>query len=409
MVAALGRATADGHVFFGHTSSQPAGQRPVLERACGRAFAAGEKVRTQHLELPQARQTYTVLGGQAPGAWGYRHGVNEHGVAAGRTPLRTRLSSREAGLTGADLVRLVLERSRTARQAVDLLTDLVSRHGQAAGGGDEGSDSGFLIADAGEAFAVETGGRHWVCQEVCDVRALCAANTVGQDWDHIAPGLAAHAIAAGWWPGDGSKLDFARAVGACEAAEAAALRRWERATQSLGEHRGHIDTAFVRLLLADPGGRPGEETDTPEATTARLIAHLPADPRRLPLLWYRFGSPCGGVYFPVFLEGELPAAFTGAAAEAAAGSLFLPGQPQPQGVAREGLDRLQARFDQEAEEFAAEGAVLKQAGSQAEVGRQATLFMQHCLERFEEVCAGLSRARPAARGAAMSAVMNRPR
>jgi hypothetical protein len=59
------------------------------------------------------------------------------------------------------------------------------------------------------------------------------------------------------------------------------------------------------------------------------------------------------------------------------------------------LGRLQARFEQDAEEFAAEGAALRRRGEEAELHRQATLFMQHCLERFEEVWAGPGRPRPA--------------
>jgi hypothetical protein len=33
-----------------------------------------------------------------------------------------------------------------------------------------------------------------------------------QDWNRISPGLGQHAISQGWWPGDGSKLDFVGAL-----------------------------------------------------------------------------------------------------------------------------------------------------------------------------------------------------
>jgi hypothetical protein len=338
------------------------------------------------------------LGSQAPGAWGYEHGVNQHGVAAGRAPLHTRLSSGETGLTGPDLVRLVLERARTARQGVDLLTDLVCRHGQAAfPAGDRASDNAFLIADTAEAFTVETGGSHWVCREVRDVGALGGACTIRQDWQRIAPGLAAHAIAAGWWPADGSKLDFAAAVGA---GGAAALRRGERATRLLGEQNGRIDTAFVRRLLAPD--TPGES-----AAAGSLIARLSADPRRLSVTWCAFGPPRGSIYVPLFLEGELPAACTRLAPEPPAASAGgrvrrwdrSHDQRQDQETLWRDLDRLQVRLDQEADDFATEGAALRQAGRLADLRRQAGLFMQHCLELFEEVTG----APDAARGTVMPA------
>ena len=62
IVVALGRATVEGNTLFGHNCDRPARQCQALHRTPGQSYAPGEKVRTQGLELPQARQTYTVLG-----------------------------------------------------------------------------------------------------------------------------------------------------------------------------------------------------------------------------------------------------------------------------------------------------------------------------------------------------------
>ncbi|HZT80106.1 MAG TPA: hypothetical protein VFA26_07790, partial [Gemmataceae bacterium] len=115
MVTALGRAASGANTLFGHNSSRPADEPQALVRSPGRSFALGEKVRTQHLELSQARQTFTAVGTQGRGLWGFHHGANEHGVAAGCTGITTRLRGDGPGLTGPDLVRLALERGRTAR------------------------------------------------------------------------------------------------------------------------------------------------------------------------------------------------------------------------------------------------------------------------------------------------------
>src|SRR5262249_41192595 len=130
MVVALGRATGNGPSLFGLNCHRPPREPQTLRLVPGRAFALGETVHTQFLELPQARQTYKVLGSQPLGLWGYQHGVNEHRVALGCAGWRSTLTCPRPGLLGADLVRLALERCRGARQAVDLITDLIERHGQ---------------------------------------------------------------------------------------------------------------------------------------------------------------------------------------------------------------------------------------------------------------------------------------
>jgi hypothetical protein len=441
LVVALGRATVDGHTLFGHNSGQPPGEGQALCLVPGRHHAFGEKVQTQFLELPQARETLRVLASQARGRWGYQHGVNEHGLAAGAVPLRTRLSREQPGLTGPDLVRLVLERCQSSAQAVQLLTDLISRHGQ--GGGkplgppDEqrahgpawaGWDHAFLLADAREAFAVEASGPCWVYQQVQEIRALSGLCTVRQDWDRISPGLAGRAIDEGWWPGDGSKLDFAGAVGLGDADSA--LRRWGRATLLLGQQNGHIDTGFVRRLLGDHYEGCADEVDPtagggPDAgpaplcrhqggrggavTAASLVVALAEARRCLPIAWCAFGPPCLSVYFPVFLDGDLPQSFTALpvaaaclqagdrprgredclAGEAERLQSHLAQHPEQWDQARDSLGCLQARFDQEAAELATETLSLKQEGAGEELGRRLGLFLQHCLEEHHALLSGL--------------------
>jgi secernin len=432
MVTALAGATVDGCTFFGHNSGLAAPDGLALRLVPGRPFVLGEKVRTRHLELPQTRQTFTVLGSQRAGDWGYEQGVNEHGVAIGRAPLFTRLEAAQQGFIGTELVRLGLERARTARQAVDLLTDLLHRHGPAVPGlmGAVGADNAFLIADPSEAFAVETAGSHWVYQEVKEIRALPGgASTIRQDWDRISSGLSARAIEQGWWPADGNKLDFASAVTPPQHGAEEALRRWGRATLMLGEQQGHIDTAFVRRLLSDHYEGCADEVDpfatgtgpTPlcqhacgsqgHETAASLVVELIAVPNHPRMAWCALGPPCLTVYLPIILVGELPAALT---ADSTTGSLRarvqewhrqLGKHPEIRDLARESLGRLQGRFDQEAEDFAAEAAALCRQGLSDDLQRFSTLFMQHCVERFEEVTEGVLRGiarAPRARTAALT-------
>jgi hypothetical protein len=373
MVTALGPAAADGHPLFGHAARGRPDEAPRLGRGPGASHAPDERVRATFLELPQARRTCAALGARPAGGWGYLHGVNEHGVAAGCTSLRTRLRLDAPGLTGPDLVRLALERGPTARQALEAIADLIVRHGQGAFPGrpdDEGHDAAVLLADAREAFLVEASGPFWVCQEVRELRAAGDVTTVRQDWDAIAPGLAARAIARGWWPEDGSKLDFAGALGAAAREDGAALRRWGQATRRLEEQNGHIDAAFLRRALE------GEDED--DLPLASLVAVLGP----LPLAWWAVGPPSAPVYLPLLPAGEPPAELTGEPP----GSSRRGQAPPLAGAVRRALEGLQELLDAEAAEFLAGAAALVRPD---ELARQATLFMRHVWEEFAEVADGL--------------------
>ena len=212
MVVALPGTTLDGQTLFGHNGSRPTNEGQALYRQPAQDHAHGQALVFGPLALPQARHTHAVIGWQSAGRWGFRHGVNEQGVAIGCNPIRTRLAIATPGLSGPDLVRLALERAGNARQARDLILNLVTRHGQGWLAGSEAEDSSFLVADGKEAFVLETAGNHWAEQEIQTVRAVSDTCQMHQDWNHISRGLAELAIGRGWCPEDGSKLDFAEVV-----------------------------------------------------------------------------------------------------------------------------------------------------------------------------------------------------
>jgi secernin len=413
MVVVLGRASGGERALFGHNSHRLPGEGQRLVRLPGRLFAPGEAVQLPQTHLAQARQTFTVVGSQPAGCWGLQHGLNEHRVAVGCSSWSSRLTCPRPALSGPDLTRLALERGRSARQAVDVLIDLISRYGQGRPEtGGEGADSAFLVADPHEAFAVEAAGRAWVVQEIYEVRAASDVAIIRQDWTRIAPGLAADVIERGWHEADGSKLDFAGSLSISPVGQASALRRWGRATFLLEQESSRIDTAFVRRLLgdhyegthfeADPIRGTGEPVPLCRhagsrdrlMTTTSLVAELPAEPGALALAWWAFGPPCVSVYFPVFVEADLPAALAGDVQALPAGGVGrwqqrlgdrLGRDPARWRAARERLGQLQARFDQDAADFAAEARTLMREGQREQFGRLAGLLTQSHIERFEDV------------------------
>lgn len=414
VVVALGQATVDGVTLFGQNCDQPAGHYPALCRTPAVAHAGDEWIRTPRWELPQARQTYTVLASRPPSAWGYTHGINENHLAVGCIPLRNKIPCRDDGLLGTDLVRLSLERCRTARQAMDLLGSLVERHGQRVWADSDPEDAGdnvFMLADPEEAVVFETAGNHWVSQNILQVRAASNLSTVHQDWDRISRGLSEHVLTQSWWPADGSKLDFAQAVACDPVGPDSALRRWGRATLLLEEQNGRLDATCLRRMLCDHYEGTLFEVDplarlngpvplcchghsrTGRATAASFVTSVGGKRSdRLPISWCAFGPPCLTAYIPVFLEGDLPSALTSDGIGLWTGVQRLIEQlfhtPQDWARLRDEFARLQAIYDQEAVEFAIDGAALKARGATTELERLAGLYMQHAVEQFETVLSG---------------------
>src|SRR5438105_4187171 len=130
MVVALGQATVNGHKIFGLNAHGPRARWPVLRRCAGQLHAPGSVVKTRSHEVPEHRQTFAVLGCGPRGEWGLTHGINEHHVAMGLATWTSREVCSQPGLQGTELVRLTLERSHSACQAEEVLTDLITRYGQ---------------------------------------------------------------------------------------------------------------------------------------------------------------------------------------------------------------------------------------------------------------------------------------
>ena len=98
-------------------------------------------------------------------------GINEYGVAIGNEAVWTNQKYRKEGLLGMDLLRLALERAKTARAAVNVITDLLEEYHQGGWCDEVGSmiyHNSFLIADSRGAWVLETADDWWVAEEVTD-------------------------------------------------------------------------------------------------------------------------------------------------------------------------------------------------------------------------------------------------
>ena len=152
----------------------------------------GGVLETQYLTIADAGAIPCVLS-QPTWLWGAEHGVNAHHVAIGNEkiwgtsdPFRA-----EPALIGMDLVRLGLERGRSAEEAIDVMTELLERHGQ-GGVADSTTNepywSSFLVVDPHGAWVLETCSRTWAARRTSSGgTAISNRITIRDDWDRASP------------------------------------------------------------------------------------------------------------------------------------------------------------------------------------------------------------------------------
>jgi dipeptidase len=169
-------------VLFAKNSDRDANESQLLDwqpRAC---FEPGARLRCTWIDIPQVRETHAVLLSRPFWMWGAEIGANQHGVVIGNEAVFTKEPYADTGLTGMDLLRLALERSATAAEAVETITRLLEIHGQGGGCGHENRlftyHNSFIVADTGGAFVVETAGRRWIAQPVQGARTISNALSI---------------------------------------------------------------------------------------------------------------------------------------------------------------------------------------------------------------------------------------
>lgn len=155
---------ADSHEIYGDLPLHPAAtyspgaQREVIEWDTGKFLG----------RIPQPAATYHVVG----------H-INEHQVAIGETTFggRKELVDPEGKIDYGTLMFVALERARSAREAIQVITSLVAEHGYASSG------ESFSISDPNEAWLLELIGKGpkrkgavWVARRVPDGHVLAHAN-----------------------------------------------------------------------------------------------------------------------------------------------------------------------------------------------------------------------------------------
>lgn len=156
-----------GRSFFAKNSDRSPNEVQILEYHEAKHNLSG-MVDCTYITIPQAEETYAVLLSRPSWMWGAEMGVNEYGLCIGNEAVFTKGAYGKTGLTGMDMVRLALERSKTAQDALHLLISLLETYSQGGNCGfdhDFYYDNAFLIMDRQDLYVLETAGNQWVYKQ----------------------------------------------------------------------------------------------------------------------------------------------------------------------------------------------------------------------------------------------------
>ncbi|MFC2131780.1 dipeptidase [Bacteroidota bacterium] len=160
-------------------------------------------------KIPQVKHTYSVIGN-----------MNEYQVSIGETTFggRSELRDTNAIMDYGSLMYIALQRAKTAREAIKVMTDLVAKYGYYSSG------ESFSIADANEVWILEMLGKGggekgavWAARRVPEGYVCAHANQarireiIENDPENCLYSKDAKSFAKkkGWWKPDSAEFSFA--------------------------------------------------------------------------------------------------------------------------------------------------------------------------------------------------------
>jgi dipeptidase len=190
-LVALPDFTKNGNLIFAKNSDREPDEAQAIIKFPRINWGKGKTVQCTFISIPQVEETFEVILSKPFHMWGAEMGINEFGLVIGNEAVFTnvRIPKKNDGLTGMDLLRIALERCRTAPEAVKTITALLLKYGQDACGGYKNKDfyyhNSFIIADQNEAYILETAGKSWAVKKVKNFASISNGLTINTDYSHL--------------------------------------------------------------------------------------------------------------------------------------------------------------------------------------------------------------------------------
>jgi len=319
--------TSSGIAIFGKNSDRPPNEAQHIAYFPAAQYAVNSRVKCTYIEIPQATKTHAILLSKPYWMWGAEMGVNEHGLAIGNEAVYSRVpANKEPALLGMDLLRLALERAVTPREAVQVIVDLLGEFGQ---GGNCASDAdgeamyyhnSFMIANADDAWVLETVDKQWAARQIRDVYSISNCYTLGGQFDLASPGLVEFAVQKGYTKSAG-QFDYAKdysdliytnfAKGRVRCATTAGLlekNKGDIGVQTIIDtlrHHGdeNFDPQTTSLTSVDVCMHAGFGPIHVSQSTASMVAYLDGT---TPIIFATGTSaPCTSIFKPMWIASSL--------------------------------------------------------------------------------------------------------
>ncbi len=170
MCDTLGKVVKRGkYAIFAKNSDREKGEPQIVQFIESKDHTE-KTLQTTYITIEQVKHTAAIFISKPAWMWGVEMGINEYGVCIGNEALYAKeYNNPEIGLLGMDLVRLGLERSKNAKQAVDEIIELLQKYGQ--GGicsqkNKDTYDNAFFIMDINSCYILETKNKNWAYKKV---------------------------------------------------------------------------------------------------------------------------------------------------------------------------------------------------------------------------------------------------
>ena len=334
------KATADGSVIMAHHEDYGPNDAMHIVYHPRKTHLPGEIIDFAYEDVPQVELTYAYTADEMydperldmPPAK-FMNGINEWGVTASSNCFDTKepLLPNDEGLGWPEMLQLVMERSKTAREGIELCSRLIDKYTFNGFEATSCKNLTFVIADPNEVWQMAVTNRHWVARRIPDDAGLFYANElqIETKWDMASADLIDYAVAQGWYDkSSGEPFNFKKVYGK-DLGQDWNVKRQEGLRALLQPKLGSITVQDVMSALRDhydgtkdynmphSGNYTGAEgrvvSICNDANHSSEVYHLRGNmPTAIgSVMWISSGAPCSSVYTPVYAghRGQTPKAW----------------------------------------------------------------------------------------------------